>query len=927
MIQKLPVDGVRLIAEGAKKFVDDLNGVNKTWQKTVSGFDKAGGATSKASAGLLKLGAAGKAAGIGLAALGATAAIAVAAIAAVGVALVGVGIAAGVVISKAAMVAGSFQEMEFTALAVGRAMGLTEAEIRGASKAIQEEGIRADVANKTVAQFARNQLDLAKAVDLVKIAQATGIIIGEDSSATMESLTRAITTGSTVMLRRMGIMVDNAQIEKQLALDLDVTTDQLSSQQKMMARTNAIIENSAALLGVYDAAMESPTKQLRSWTGRLLPSLQAALGAPFLGAFSSVIKAVSDFTKALTAAISEGGALFPLLVKLGAVAGIMADAFATAINWITDAVTGLSGDISVGIGETISNALQWGIDLIAAFATGITEGVSTVLVAAMNGISNLLTSWLAPGSPPKVAKGIIGWGIDVMDMYLRGMTEADFGILEDIQGPLKKLLSGPAFADISQALAGALAGDDRGAFLETIGKTAGIFGDAIKKLAIANFDLADSVTAVQTAEDALATSREKLLSSQAGINKATVEYNRLLRAGASDAELQTQLGLINAAEDNMRATIGQVGAQEDALKAAKERQDLLTEEEKRQQNIVDQLLAVNDALKKQEKEKAKAPGAVKGPGGVVLPGPVGDAIVPEGFSITSRIGDAVEAMKQQLKTKFADMFKPINDAWDEMVKKVSGLGTVWDEFKVTVGEAWGVLKEKFPILQDIEDWVTNLPENLKILGTSLKEDFLGAMAAVGDYINDVLKPLFDSFVAFSLAALELSLANLTKLWNENILPALKDVWAYLEENVIPIFITLGDILTDLWENVISKLADGFVSVTKALKTLTDWFNRWTIKLREMKKNVDPIESKSPSPIEKGLMGINKQLQVLATTRLPALANMGMQMRGAMAPIQQLAPQSSTSIVNNMGGNTFNNGQSEAAFHARVQQSMRRTLRS
>ena len=925
MIQKLPVDGVRLVVEDAKQFLADLNKVNAVWDKTANRFRDAGGKFAKAGSGMTALGAAGKAAGIGISALGAAAAVAVAAIAAVGVALIGVGVAAGVVITKAAMVAGSFQEMEFTALAVGRAMGLTEAEIRGASQAIQEEGIRADVANKVVAQFARNQLDLAKATDLVKIAQATGIIVGEDSSATMESLTRAITTGSTVMLRRMGIMVDNAQIEKQLAADLGVHTDELTNQQVMQARTNAIIEASTGILGVYDAAMESPTKQLRSWTGRLLPSLQAALGAPFLGAFSSVIKAVSDLTKALTAAMQEGGALYPLMIKLGAIAGVMADAFASAINWITDAVTGLSGDISVGIGETLTNAVQWGIDLIAAFATGITEATPTILVGAMNGISNMLTSWLAPGSPPKVAKGIVGWGVDLMDMYLRGMTEADFGILEDIQGPLKKLLSGPAFADVSKTLAEALAGGDRAGFLETVGKAGGPLGDALKQLAVANFDLADSVTAVQTAEDALATSREKLLSSQAGINKATVEYNRLLRAGASDAELQTQLGLINAAEDNMRATVGQVGAQEDALDAAKQRQEELEAEEKLQQNIVDQLLQVNDALKKQEKEKAKARVGVKGPKVKGVP-PAMEAVIPTGFSITSRIGDAVEAMKQQLKDKFADMFKPITDAWDNMVKKVSGLGTVWDEFKVTVGEAWGVLKEKFPILQDVEDWVTNLPANLKILGTSLKEDFLNAMTAVGDYIDDVLKPLWDSFADFSMAAWELALAHITKLWNESVLPALKDVWAYLDQNVIPIFVTLGDILTDLWENVISKLADGFKSVTGALKNLTDWFNKWTVKLRDMKEKVDPITGQSPSPVEEGLMGINKQLQVLATTRMPALANMGSQMAGAMAPTQMLSPQSNTSIVNNMGGNTFNNGTSEAAFNARVEQAMKRQLR-
>ena len=75
------------------------------------------------------------------------------------------------------------------------------------------------------------------------------------------------------------------------------------------------------------------------------------------------------------------------------------------------------------------------------------------------------------------------------------------------------------------------------------------------------------------------------------------------------------------------------------------------------------------------------------------------------------------------------------------------------------------------------------------------------------------------------------------------------------------------------------------------------------------------------------MGINKQLQVLATTRMPALANMGSQMAGAMAPAQMLAPMSSTAVTMNMGGNTFNGADSDAVFNARWEQAARRQFRS
>jgi len=1005
MSQRLPVDGVALTVQGAKKFIADLTQANAAWSKVAVSFDKAGNQTITASKGMDQVGTSSRKAGSGMLAMGTAAGVAMAGVNALISSIKRAGHAITETLMGSLQLAGNFQEMEFTALAVGRAMGLTEDQIRGASLAIQDEGVRADVANKTVAQFARNQLDLAKAVDLVKVAQATGIIVGEDSSATMERLTLAITTGSTARLRSMGILVDNTEIEKKLAGELNVHTDALSNQQKMQARTNAIIEASSSLMKVYDEAMRSPTKQLRSLAGRILPELQAALGAPFLGAWFSVIKAVSNLAEALTAAMKEGGALYPMMVKLGAVASIMADSFSSAVDWITNAVTGMSSDIGVSIGQTIEDALRWGVELVAAFAEGMVEASTTVLIQAMNFISSILTGWLLGASPPKIAPGIVGWGINLMDMYLRGMTEADFGILKDIQGPLKKILEGPAFADVSQALAGALAGGDRAGFLETVGKTAGIFGDAIKKLAIANFDLADSVASVQTAEDALAASRERLLSSQAGINKATVEYNRLLRAGASDAELQTQLGLINASEDNMRAVVGQVGAQENALKAAKARQDQLTEEEKLQQNIVDQLLRANDALT----EKAKAEGvAVQPGGGGVLGGgiiPGLEDIVPGGFDISSRMTDAIDAMKAQMKEKLADIFAPLTTAYEEDWKPaIARVTQSWNQLVYDFSEFW-----TSPAGQGIKDFFANLfPEGTATNFAAIATAFgliAGAIAAVGivaavatsplgllagavlvlsglwaahdeellttaDQISFIVKHyakemgLLEDETTTGWAAINEIVsnsflerddmrareANKQGLFFDTLDEKAKWAWDAMKEGYALMFSDIkegwtlfaDDVVTIVEEwtaNLITEigrlLTEAFEPLRVGLEGVSEWIGKIKTKFQEfidlnwakVKEGLGWGIGHSPSPLEAGLTGINKQLQVLATTRLPALASMGSQMAGAMAPMQQLSPQSNTSITNNMGGNTFNNGTSEAAFNARVEQAMRRQLRS
>lgn len=926
MSQGLARDGLELVIEGERNFIASLKRVDGAWQATIKGLDQASTVTLRASAGMSQAEQSSKGLGAGLVAAAGAAGVAFAAINTL-VSTVGkLTNAFAQALSKSLLLAGEFQEMEFTALAIGRAMGLTEEEIRGAAKAIEEEGVRADVANRVVAQFARNQLDLAKATDLVRIAQATGIIIGEDSSATMQSLTRAITTGSTVMLRRMGIMLDNQQIEEQLARDLGVTTSQLSQQQKMMARTNAIIEQGANLLKVYDAAMESPTKQLRSLTGRVLPQLQAALGAPFLQAWSTVIGSVTSFTKALTAAVQEGGALYPVLVQLGAWASIMADGFASAVDKITNLITNMGDEVNLGIADTLEQALRWGVELVAAFAEGMVEAASTVLIQAMNFIGEILSSWLLGASPPKIAPGIVKWGISLMDQYLRGMTEADFGILKQIQGPLKKILSGPEFAAVSKMLAGALAGGERGKFLETLGKAAGVFGEAVKKLAIANFELADSVTAVEEAEKALAKSREKVTDSQAEINKQTVEYNRLLRAGATDAELDAQLKLINAAEANLHTALDQVNVQEDALKTAKDRQSQLEDEAKLQQNIVDQLLGINDALSEQEKAKARAK-KVKG-----LP-PAMEAAIPTGFDISSRIGDAIDAAKLAIKEKFKDIFKPLREAWDKIKIDVMALGQVWDQFSDTVGNAWDRLKGKYPILQDVEDWTKNaIPliqknaDGWTFFGErygwawSEVERKYPILQKVGDWFRDKFPEAIEN-VATNLVTGRMSLYNRWLMF----LTFLKDdFWPWMKDTLWPGLVDFADTVVTPLETAIAGVAESFQWWYDKIVQLSS--EAVTKALEQINKLLDFVTGHSPSPLELGLKGVNQQLQVLATTRLPSIANMGRQMQGAMAPMQQLSPISNTNVTMNMGGNNFYGGQDMAAFDARVTQSLRRTLR-
>jgi len=412
MADKLTRDGVELMVMGFDKFIADLDKSGLKWDETVNRFRDGSGKLAKTtdvgpafekmrgymaasrdalaslsqeapktSSGLLDFGknvllGAGQSAGLNTAITALTGGVGALGIA-VGSAAVNIGkkFVTAVKEATAALqqffveslhVAGEYEEMEYTALAVGQAMGLSRDTIEGASGALQDLGVRADVANKAVAQLARNNLDLASSTDLVRIAQATGIIMQRDSSEELDALIHAAISQSTVMLRQRGIFIDNELALKKYADTLGKTTEELTQSEQAQARVNAIIENGQRVLGVYDAAMKSPTKQLRSLSGREIPALKAALGAPFLDAWAGAIGIVRDFVGRLTDAISEGGSLYPILVNLGAAASMFVDGLRSGYDAVISFVEGLEVDLGGGIMDIVSSAFRWGAEIVGA---------------------------------------------------------------------------------------------------------------------------------------------------------------------------------------------------------------------------------------------------------------------------------------------------------------------------------------------------------------------------------------------------------------------------------------------------------------------------------------------------------------------------------------------------------------------------------
>ena len=909
MSQKFTQDGVELVVAGLREFENDMKRAGIAWDDTVQRFRKGGKFISDVDVGKAFKSLEGSAASVtptlgnlasnlditGVAASGmSTESVALGA--AIGV-LGGAAVMAAAKIGKelvgairdavgwmkqtatqALMLAGEFQEMELATLAIGRAMGKSRVEIESSVQQMVDLGIRTDVANKTVAQFTRYQLDLASAVDLVRIAQATGIMMHRDSTEEMESLVHAALSGSTIMLRQRNIFIDVAKAAKDYAAVLGRDVDTLNQAELAQGRLNAIIESGANLLDVYSETMKSPTKQLRTLTQREIPELLAQVGEPFLKAFSTAVGGVREVVGALMEATREGGSLYPVLINLGAAASLIADGFAAAAKYIADWIRNFDLSVTKGLTGVIEKMFTFGFELVAFFAEGIVTATVTVLTAAMKAISWVLENWIAPGSPPKIAPGITQWGIDVMAAYLRGFTMADFSILETIQDPLSRILEGPQFAEFSQELIAAMGGGKElgTSFYDRIAEAAGKFGKEVAELTRQRVELVRATDAATAAEKRLEQAEKSALKTQQQVGVERRKYNEMLREGASRAQLAVQMIQVRNAEKQAATAREEVNASQAASEAATERQETAQEQYDLQSKLLNQLLQLDKV--QQDIAEGKVPAIPEAPkikaGEPIIPGL--EMPEPGAWDITSRISDAIDRAKAKLKEKLKELFKPLTDAWAEIQRQGALLADESLAFSIRVGLAWDELKKQHPFLQDLETWVKDQPDLLTALGSAW--DIASGKIADGWAILKEDYPILQTIEDWILEQID-KLPTLSQVWASfsstvgGIWERMKEKWdeSRLKESIVDWIESQIDRLPILQEEW-GKFRDKLISYWNDLREAWDEGRIWEF-----------LIGHSPSPLEKGLRGINRELGRLDTSVFSKMGNMvtalgGMQYR-------------------------------------------------
>lgn len=204
-------------------------------------------------------------------------------------------------VKDSTLLAARFETMGVVMGVAGNNAGYTRKEMDAFADSLQKSGISMMQSRNAMTQLATAHIDLAKAASLGRAAQDLAVVGGINSSEALGRMINGIKSGEVEILRTLGLNVNFEASYRKLATTLKVSTDNLTENQKAMARTNAVLEASTAYAGIYEESMTTAGKAMSSLT-RYWEDLQVKAGEAFLPALS---ESVNQLTEALKAANKE----------------------------------------------------------------------------------------------------------------------------------------------------------------------------------------------------------------------------------------------------------------------------------------------------------------------------------------------------------------------------------------------------------------------------------------------------------------------------------------------------------------------------------------------------------------------------------------------------------------------------------------------
>ncbi len=260
----------------------------------------------------------------------------------------------------------------------------------------------------------------------------------------------------------------------------------------------------------------------------------------------------------------------------------------TVAEQVLPVIEGMADAIVPALEGVAGQAGTWGENIAIQLANGIATAAPYV-IGAIQAIADIITMWMAPGSPPRMLPDLPEWGASAMQEFLDGFGEADFDVLKDFSRTVERLLevkvgSGAmAEGDLVPALVGSRAGiaealnqlretgDVSEEMYARIRAAAGTAGEEVEKFARLYVD-SQRVEVAEAEKSKIAAEYAAKLSDarKRGASKSELDAIKKERKEA----LATANDRIRAAKDVDKAATDELRLEEMRLQAVADERDL-----------------------------------------------------------------------------------------------------------------------------------------------------------------------------------------------------------------------------------------------------------------------------------------------------------------------------------------------------------------
>jgi len=210
----------------------------------------------------------------------------------------------GELIKDSAMLAARYETLDVVMGVVGRTAGYTKTQMEAAAEGVARQGITMTESRNSVVKLVQAHIDLANASALARIAQDAAVIGNINSSEAFERLVNGVARGNVLILRNIGINVNLQSAYDQMASSLGKSSRELTENERVQARLNAVLERGTDIAGTYEAAMDTASKQITSMK-RYTEDLKTTLGEVFNETLTIGVMALTDGLRDANGNVSE----------------------------------------------------------------------------------------------------------------------------------------------------------------------------------------------------------------------------------------------------------------------------------------------------------------------------------------------------------------------------------------------------------------------------------------------------------------------------------------------------------------------------------------------------------------------------------------------------------------------------------------------